>query len=179
MLRRSTEEIELARCSGLAIAPLLEDVDLGMESTSRQDFLPQTAYASAFVAPCLPSPPRRSSVGWDVLTIRTGEQSYFNLQPTVNMSGRGKGGKGLGKGGAKRHRKVLRDNIQGITKPAIRRLARRGGVKRISGLIYEETRGVLKVFLENVIRDSVTYTEHARRKTVTAMGKFAWVLCLC
>ncbi|KAI3698148.1 hypothetical protein L6452_31260 [Arctium lappa] len=58
------------------------------------------------------------------------------------MSGRGKGGKGLGKGGAKRHRKVLRDNIQGITKPAIRRLARRGGVKRI---------------------------KHARRKTVTAM----------
>ncbi|CAB0028517.1 unnamed protein product [Trichogramma brassicae] len=75
------------------------------------------------------------------------------------MTGRGKGGKGLGKGGAKRHRKVLRDNIQGITKPAIRRLARRGGVKRISGLIYEETRGVLKVFLEN----------HAKRKTVTAM----------
>ncbi|KAF9682218.1 hypothetical protein SADUNF_Sadunf05G0085800 [Salix dunnii] len=69
----------------------------------------------------------------------------------------------------KRHRKVLRDNIQGITKPAIRRLARRGGVKRISGLIYEETRGVLKIFLENVIRDAVTYTEHARRKTVTAM----------
>ena len=83
--------------------------------------------------------------------------------------GRGKGGKGLGMGGAKRHRKVLRDNIQGITKPAIRRLARRGGVKRISGLVYEETRSVLKVFLENVIRDAVTYTEHARRKTVTAM----------
>uniref|UniRef100_A0A453CQE5 Histone H4 n=1 Tax=Aegilops tauschii subsp. strangulata TaxID=200361 RepID=A0A453CQE5_AEGTS len=91
------------------------------------------------------------------------------LPDPSTMSGRGKGGKGLGKGGAKRHRKVLRDNIQGITKPAIRRLARRGGVKRISGLIYEETRGVLKIFLENVIRDAVTYTEHARRKTVTAM----------
>ena len=72
------------------------------------------------------------------------------------MSGRGKGGKGLGKGGAKRHRKVLRDNIQGITKPAIRRLARRGGVKRISGLIYEETRGVLKVLIfSKVIFDIV------------------------
>jgi len=35
--------------------------------------------------------------------------------------------------------------FRGITKPAIRRLARRGGVKRISGLIYEETRGVLKI----------------------------------
>jgi histone H4 len=94
---------------------------------------------------------------------------FFSFSLTANMSGRGKGAKGLGKGGAKRHRKILRDNIAGITKPAIRRLARRGGVKRISGLIYEETRGVLKVFLENVIRDAVTYTEHARRKTVTAM----------
>ncbi|XP_074816120.1 histone H4 [Natator depressus] len=84
------------------------------------------------------------------------------------MSGRGKGSKGLRKGGAKRHRKALHDNIQGITKPAIRRLARRGGVKRVSGLIYEETRGVLKVFLEHVIHDAVTYTEHAKRKTVTA-----------
>lgn len=85
------------------------------------------------------------------------------------MSGHGKGGKGLGKGGAKRHRKVLRDNLQGIGKPSIRRLARRGGVKRISALVYEEMRGVLKVFLESVIRDAVTYTEHARRKTVTAL----------
>jgi len=100
-------------------------------------------------------------------TVQSSAYSHY-FTPTT-MSGRGKGGKGLGKGGAKRHRKVLRDNIQGITKPAIRRLARRGGVKRISGLIYEETRGVLKVFLEHVIRDAVTYTEHARRKTVTAM----------
>nr|P80738.2 RecName: Full=Histone H4 [Blepharisma japonicum] len=48
------------------------------------------------------------------------------------MGGKGgKGGKGLGKVGAKkRHsRRVIRENIQGITKPAIRRLARRGGVK--------------------------------------------------
>jgi histone H4 len=90
------------------------------------------------------------------------------------MTGKGKGitmntGKGRGKGGAKRHSKPLRDNIQGITKPAIRRLARRGGVKRISGLIYDETRGVLREFLEGVIRDAVTYTEHGRRKTVSSM----------
>lgn len=31
------------------------------------------------------------------------------------MSDRSKGGKGLSKGGAKRYREVLRDNIQGIT----------------------------------------------------------------
>ncbi|XP_055606028.1 uncharacterized protein LOC129754929 [Uranotaenia lowii] len=111
-----------------------------------------------------------------VMALQEASEAYLvglfedtNLCAIHAMTGRGKGGKGLGKGGAKRHRKVLRDNIQGITKPAIRRLARRGGVKRISGLIYEETRGVLKVFLENVIRDAVTYTEHAKRKTVTAM----------
>jgi histone H4 len=51
----------------------------------------------------------------------------------------------------------------GITKPAIRRLARRGGVKRISGLIYEETRGVLKIFLENV------------RRTLYSFAGFAYV----
>jgi len=39
----------------------------------------------------------------------------FSTRTHSKMSGRGKGGKGLGKGGAKRHRKVLRDNIQGIT----------------------------------------------------------------
>jgi histone H4 len=82
----------------------------------------------------------------------------------------GKGGKGLGKVGAKRHqKKASRANIEGITKPAIRRLARRGGVKRISTFIYDDTRAVLKNFLDQVVKDSVTYTEHAKRKTVTAL----------
>ena len=69
----------------------------------------------------------------------------------------------------RRRRNVLRDNIQGISKPEIRRLARRGGVKRLSGLIYEETRGVLKVFLKNVIGDAVEYAHHSRRNTISAM----------
>ena len=80
-----------------------------------------------------------------------------------------KNGKNYGKIGAKKLEKTVKEIILGITKPAIRRLARRGGVKRISGLIYEENRNVLKIFLENVFRDAVTYTEHTRRKTVTAL----------
>ena len=74
------------------------------------------------------------------------------------------------KGGSMRHRiyggRIMRNNIQGITKSDIRRLARRGGVKRISGLCYEEIRGTLKMFMENIIRDALVYTEYARRKTV-------------
>ena len=79
-----------------------------------------------------------------------------------------KGGEAKGSS-SKRMKKVLAENIRGITKPAIRRLARRGGVKRISGLLYEEVRGVLKSFVEGVVRDSIAYTEHAKRRTVTAL----------
>jgi hypothetical protein len=50
----------------------------------------------------------------------------------VDRAPRGLGA--MGKGGVKRHRRVLRDTIQGISKGSIRRLCRRGGVKRISGL---------------------------------------------
>jgi histone H4 len=89
----------------------------------------------------------------------------------VAGKGVGKGiGKGAGKIAAKRHsRKSNRPLLEGITKPAIRRLARRGGVKRISFYIYEYAREVLKAFLQGVVRDAITYTEHAKRKTVTAM----------
>ena len=86
----------------------------------------------------------------------------------------GKGGKGVGKGygkvAAKRHtRRGQRPVLEGVTKPAIRRLARRGGVKRISSDIYNYSREVLFIFLSQVVRDAITYTEHAKRKTVTAM----------
>ena len=66
----------------------------------------------------------------------------------------------------KRHRKILRDNIWGITKPAIKRLAHKGGVKIISGLIYEETRGILKVWMEDVLSEAVAYAQFYRKKTI-------------
>ena len=82
------------------------------------------------------------------------------------VGGKG-GGKGSGKGDMKRMRKVLKDSITGITRPAMCRLARRGGVRRIAGLVYDNIRGVLKIFLQHVMRDIITYTEYTKRKTVT------------
>ena len=88
------------------------------------------------------------------------------------VSGKSKVGKGKGKSSkvvAKRKQQGKRkDVLEGVTKPAIRRLARRGGVKRISSDIYQYTRTVLRSWLESVVRDSITYTEHGKRKTVTA-----------
>ncbi len=68
----------------------------------------------------------------------------------------------------------LRDSAKGISKQDIRRLARRGGVKRIGsdryGVdIYTETRAALKVFLQRVLEKSILYTTYSRRKTVTSM----------
>lgn len=102
------------------------------------------------------------------------ERLFIKILERYKMAGQGKGGKGVGgkgKVGTKRtaNRRAARASIEGITKPAIRRLARRGGVKRISSFIYDDSRQVLKGFLEGIVRDAVTYTEHARRKTVTAM----------
>ncbi|KAH0367894.1 hypothetical protein KCU65_g4345, partial [Aureobasidium melanogenum] len=85
----------------------------------------------------------------------------------MGKTGTGVGGKGLGKSTAKRHRKILRDNIQGITKGSIRRLARRGGVKRISATIYDEVRYALKDRLKTLLQDICAILECTARKTVT------------
>lgn len=101
----------------------------------------------------------------------------------MSKIGRGKADHSLAKGSfdghgmtkasfMKRHfhgRRVIFDAITGITKADIRRMARRGGVKRMSGLVHEEMLSVLEWFLRTLIRRSITYTEHARRKTVAAM----------
>ncbi|KAG9514019.1 hypothetical protein KCV07_g8375, partial [Aureobasidium melanogenum] len=63
--------------------------------------------------------------------------------------------------------KILRDNIKGITKGSIRRLARRGGVKRISATIYEEVRFALKDRLKTLLQDICAILECTARKTVT------------
>jgi len=65
-------------------------------------------------------------------------------------------------------RVILRDNINGITQPALKRILRRAGVKRINSMVYEELRGILKVYVENIMRRCVTFMEHERRHTVRA-----------
>ena len=52
---------------------------------------------------------------------------------------------------------------------AVRRLARRGGAKRISGILYEEVRGIMEKFVTGLVKDSEAYMECGKRHTVTAM----------
>lgn len=67
---------------------------------------------------------------------------------------------------AVRH-KVLRPNLGGITKGDLRRLARRGGVKRLNNKVYDEAHTMLKDFITTIVHDAVIYTDFAKRKTVT------------
>ncbi|KAJ7091083.1 histone H4, partial [Mycena epipterygia] len=66
------------------------------------------------------------------------------------------------------HRRRFTGMYVGIVKNDFKRLARRGGVKRTSSIMYEEMRAGLKIFLEGVVRDAVVYTEHGRRATLTS-----------
>lgn len=81
--------------------------------------------------------------------------------------------KGLGNAHVKHHRRRRRrrrvrlNSIEHVSDTSIRRLARRAGVKRISGLTYTHTRQVLKIFLESVIHDAIAYTTHNKSDTIT------------
>lgn len=77
-------------------------------------------------------------------------------------------GNGVSRRGSARHRH--RHAIQktgAIGKPAIRRLARRAGVKRISQGIYEEAPEALKRWLRTMVHDATVYADHAKRFTIT------------
>ena len=85
------------------------------------------------------------------------------------MAGKGKTGKASTRGNAKKTTRFVNASANTITAGAIRRLARRGGVKRISAGSYEGVRDYIDEFLQRVTRDSLTFAEHGKRKTITAM----------
>lgn len=87
------------------------------------------------------------------------------------MAGRGKTGKVATKSAAKKQTRYDPKQIPVgvVTNGAIRRLARRGGVKRISLNTHESVRDYINDFLERVVRDSLTFAEHCKRLTITAM----------
>ena len=80
-------------------------------------------------------------------------------------------GLGLGAHAAKRRGRKADDHNHGLTEQAIHRLARCGGVKRIFGLVYDETRILLRMFLQNLLRDAISYTDNAISYTDKASHK--------
>jgi len=77
----------------------------------------------------------------------------------------GKGGKGFF---ARISRKGMsvNDTLDGISKPSIRRLGRRAGVKRLNNKMYDTMRKEMHAFLSTILRDSLVYTANANRHTI-------------
>ena len=69
--------------------------------------------------------------------------------------------KGKSAGAGKRVKKVLKANASSVSQGSIRRLARRGGVKRIAGPVYGEVKDTLRRFVDGVVRDASAFTESA------------------
>ena len=67
----------------------------------------------------------------------------------------------------RRSQKILRDPIYDVTKPGIRRLARRAGVTRVGGLMYNEMRGIIKVHVEDVVQKAVIFMQYRKRRTLS------------
>lgn len=65
-----------------------------------------------------------------------------------------------------RNENMVLTQARKITKGSIRRLARRGGVKRMSSSIYEEVRSKMVSFMDANLKDAVTYCLHGKRRTV-------------
>jgi histone H4 len=78
-------------------------------------------------------------------------------------------GKKIATTAPKRHRVVHRGTLEGITTPSLKRMARRGGVKRLSKTCYGMSRIMLESFLKKLMTDACAYTEHSNRKTLTAL----------
>ncbi|RDW69509.1 hypothetical protein BP6252_08529 [Coleophoma cylindrospora] len=148
-----------------------------LSSASSRRVMSSGASGSARAATAGPSRPAAGLFGHPRPTLGgkgiAGQAGQFG-------SGRGKGSRGIGAGVAKafkRQRKLLKDNIQGITKSDIRRMARRGGVKRISADVYDEMRTAMKKYLERILRDCVAIVDgmHRHIRPSTAGSTNLWV----
>lgn len=85
------------------------------------------------------------------------------------MSGRGRGAKGARLTiTAKRHGALKRPLLVGASRPTIRHLYRRAGVKRAARLVYDELRGMMERFVHRTVSDAITHTQVRGRTRANA-----------
>jgi histone H4 len=88
------------------------------------------------------------------------------------MSSRGKKSTAGAKGVDKKPKRAIKarvgisDLLEGITKPSLRKLARRAGIKRISSTFYPAGRNLLNHNLTELLYNAITFAGCADRKTI-------------
>lgn len=71
---------------------------------------------------------------------------------------------GRRKAGA-RSRHTRREEHKGLTKPALKRLARRSGAKRVNGMVYDELRTITENYMEKILHDVAVLLEYSGHTT--------------
>ena len=132
------------------------------ENKSKRDFLFVVALCSPIPLSIVLIPPTRYS-----------RQTTHKTKMGPSKSAKGKSvasGKADKKTTGSQKRKGAKSNKgRGITKGSIRRLARRGGCKRLASSVYDEAREILRNFVEQVMKDThalMEVRENAPAKTV-------------
>lgn len=69
------------------------------------------------------------------------------------------------KSGPKRHQEKA--PRVGMSKPSIRRLARRSGAKRVSSSVFSKSKDIVNDFLHFVLKRAVAYNDYEGRKTMS------------
>lgn len=62
---------------------------------------------------------------------------------------------------------LKRSAIEQITNPAMKRLSQVASINRLNASSYDDIRGILNSTLHRLMKQSIIYTEYARRKTVS------------
>jgi histone H4 len=71
-------------------------------------------------------------------------------------------------GGSKRHgKKIAKPVLEGITKNDIGRIAKRAGVTRIGGGVYDEMRFHAQEYLDDILTKTLYHTDYRKAQTVT------------
>lgn len=65
-------------------------------------------------------------------------------------------------------RAARRENIEGLSRPAMHRIKRAAKVERLDAEAVDATRSIAHDFLKKVLADSVSIAKHQKRKTIRA-----------
>jgi histone H4 len=87
--------------------------------------------------------------------------------PKAKTATKSVGGKKMPGGFGKRHRNVpTRNPLAAFSRPAIKRLARRGGTKIIAVPCYEEVRDAAMKEITRIVAGAYVFTQYKHRRTI-------------
>ena len=94
-----------------------------------------------------------------------GKSKGASKAPAKSKATKSKSRTGRGRKAGGHARRSRREEQKGLTKPALKRLARRSGAKRVNGAVYDTLRTITESYMEKVLRDVALLLEYSGHTT--------------